>query len=107
MLVGRLWAAIRHGDPDVAAERLSTDEARVDGNGDEGPYLLRLKPAFVNELAALPDERIDDVAAVWRGAEEWVGRPDEQLVAEIVGELRRVARRAVAGDVHAYCWICL
>ncbi|MGR6317366.1 hypothetical protein Q2K19_06130 [Micromonospora soli] len=107
VLVGRLWAAIRHGGLDLAAEDLSTGEARVDGNDDEGPYLLRLKPAFVSELAALPDERIDDVAAVWRAAEEWMGEPDEKLVAGIVGELRRVARRAVADGVHAYCWICL
>lgn len=106
-LVGRLWAAIRHGDLDLAAQDFSTDEARVDDNDDEGPYLLRLKPAFVGEVAALPNERIDDVAAVWRTAEEWMGGPDEKLVAEIVGELRRVARRAVARDVDAYCWICL
>ncbi|MFG2053473.1 hypothetical protein ACGFI9_05500 [Micromonospora sp. NPDC048930] len=107
VLVGRLWAAIRHGDLDLAVEDLSTDEARVDGNDDEGPYLLRLKPAFVSELAALQDERMDDVAAAWRTAEEWMGEPDAKLVAEIVGELRRVARRAVADGVHAYCWICL
>ena len=47
---------------------------RVDGNDDEGPYLIRLKLEFV---------------------------------ARLVGELRRVARQAVADGVDAYCWICV
>ncbi|MFE9688706.1 hypothetical protein [Micromonospora sp. NPDC005806] len=107
VLGGALWEAVRHGGPDESAGDLSADAERVDGNDDEGPFLLRLESAFVAELAVLPDDRVEPVAARWATAEEWVGDIDPEILAEIVVELRRVARQALADGVDAYCWLCL
>ncbi|MEV0156659.1 hypothetical protein AB0H57_23435 [Micromonospora sp. NPDC050686] len=107
VLGGQLWAAVRHGALDASDDDLSAGGERVDGNDDEGPYLIRLVDDFVAELAALPDDRVDEVATVWAGAGEWMGEPEPGFLVELVHELRRVARRAETDGVGAYCWMCL
>lgn len=107
VLVGALWEVLRHGHLGSPRRDLQAGGERVDGNDDEGPYMIRLEPEFVAELAALPDDRIAAVAAGWVTAEEWMGEPELEVVAQLVGELRRVARQAVADGVDAYCWICV
>ncbi|MCW3839787.1 hypothetical protein ONA70_06715 [Micromonospora yasonensis] len=107
VLGGALWEAVRHGALDASTETRYADDERVDDNDDEGPYLLRLKPDFVADLAALPDDRIGQVAVVWATAEEWWGGADVEFLTELVEELRRVARAALADGMDAYCWICL
>ncbi|RZU73404.1 hypothetical protein EV384_1807 [Micromonospora kangleipakensis] len=91
VLVGALWEVMRHGHLGSPRTGLHAGGERVDGNDDEGPYLIRLVSEFVTELAALPDDRIDAVAAGWATAEEWMGEPELEIVAQLVGELRRVA----------------
>ncbi|MGW5667784.1 hypothetical protein [Micromonospora sp. NPDC003776] len=86
----RCWPASRHGDLNLAAPDFSTDEARVDGD-DEG--LPAPAQAGVRRRACRASgTSADDVAAVWRTAEERRGGLAEELVAETVGELRRMAR---------------
>ncbi|MGC1213956.1 MAG: hypothetical protein WA890_22175 [Micromonospora sp.] len=55
----------------------------------------------------LPDHRIAAVAAGWVTAEEWMGEPELEFLAHLIGELRRVARQAGADGDDAYCWICV
>ncbi|MGY0005096.1 hypothetical protein [Micromonospora sp. I033] len=107
VLGGALWEVIRAGRLGSPRAGLHAGGERVDGHDDEGPYLIRLVPDFVAELAALPDERLRPVAAEWRTAEEWLGSPDTELLTELVTGLRRVARAAGAEELDGYCWMCL
>ncbi len=107
VLGGALWEAIRAGRLGSPRAGLHAGGERIDGHDDEGPYLIRLAPDFVAELAALPDERLRPVAAQWRTAEEWLGEPEVDPLVELVAELRRVARAAGADGLDAYCWMCL
>ncbi|MET8834363.1 hypothetical protein ABZV78_10645 [Micromonospora sp. NPDC004540] len=107
VLGGALWEVVRHGRLGSPRNALYASAERVDTNDEFGPYLVRLKPDFVRELAALPDERLLPVATEWRTAEEWMGEPEVELIAELVVELRRVARAASGDGLDAYCWMCL
>ncbi|MEU9824271.1 hypothetical protein [Micromonospora chersina] len=57
--------------------------------------------------AAGPGDELEPVAAVWATGEEWWGGADVEFLAELVDELRGMARRALADGLDAYCWICL
>lgn len=108
VLLGRLWAAMRHRDLAAWTDELSTEVGRVDDNPDiEGPWLVKLRDDFVTELAALADEQVTMAAKVWAEAEEWVGPTSPAAAEEIVRQLRDVARHAASPDQAMYCWICL
>ncbi|MFG1655245.1 hypothetical protein ACGFIY_01790 [Micromonospora chersina] len=54
-----------------------------------------------------PGDEFEPLAAVWATAEEWWGGADVEFLAELVNELRGMARRALADGRDKYCWICL
>jgi len=106
-----LWAIIE-GVPSPSGavpfdlERFHAVESVLWISDDEEAGLVRVSDGFARALAALPDERVATVAAVWANAEEWIGpwQPGE-LDPTVVG-LRDLAR-LVSDDQHMYVWVCM
>jgi len=61
---------------------------------DEGPFVMRVPPAFVAALAAIPAERIPEVASMWGQTEELADWQPAELTT-VIEQLREFARRAV------------
>ena len=71
---------------------------------ESGAAVVQVTDGFVRALAALPDERIAPVAAMWGPAEEWGGDIAPEELDEIVRDLRDLAREVRDPDQHLYVW---
>lgn len=86
-----LWATIADLPPEPGRTLMA--DLLLQGS-DEGPFVMRVRPAFVSAVAAVPAERVPEVAAAWGRAEGLADWPPVELAA-VVGQLREFAQRAV------------
>jgi hypothetical protein len=62
---------------------------------EEGPFVMRVPLAFVASLAAIPDERVSELAVAWGRTEELADWQPTEL-ATVIRQLREFAQKAVA-----------
>jgi hypothetical protein len=100
VILGQLESAITG----LPYEQLSRNLVGVHFESSEGESGVHdVRPALVEALAGLSEERIVSVAARWSEAEEWYGAsgPDlEPLVRGLAG----LARKAVEADKGLWVW---
>lgn len=86
--LAELWAALQgvpyRDEMEAAFELLNDDDA--------GVFLFRLPEDFVERLAALPHERVGEIAQAWTAYEEVAAEAD--ALADIVAQLAGLARQA-------------
>ncbi|MCZ7435237.1 hypothetical protein O7598_02405 [Micromonospora sp. WMMC241] len=58
-------------------------------------------------LADASESRLREVAVPWSETEEFWGRGEPSLLAEVLIELAGLARRATARSERLYCWVCV
>jgi hypothetical protein len=112
VLGSTLWAIIENS-PVREGFRLPFDLDRFDASGpmiatteDETAGVWQIADGFVQALAALPDDRIPAVAALWATADEWIGPWEPGELDDTVLGLRDLARQ-VSTDHHLYVWWAL
>ncbi len=105
-----LWAIIA-SPPAVEGEPLPFDLDRFDAAGpliaiseEQTSGLVQVADGFVQAMAALPDDRIPEVAARWATAEDWGAPWGPGELDETVLQLRDLARQVRLPDQHMYVW---
>jgi hypothetical protein len=87
-----LWGLVAK-PPEASGETLMAD--LLFQGSDEGPFVIQMPAAFVSAVAALPAERVSEVAALWgRTTDPVRWRPED--LAGVLGDLWDFAARAVA-----------
>ena len=79
--------------------------ASVSVDRSEGPWLVVVADEITAAIAAIGDDRLDEVAHAWASTDEWRYATAEEL-APLVRELRDVAREA-SPERRLYLWMCL
>ena len=75
---------------------------------DGGERLVcTLTDCLTRALARASDEELQRVAQPWAQTEEFWGDADPGDLAEFLGELSGLARRAQANGQRLYCWVCV
>ncbi|WP_428962008.1 hypothetical protein [Micromonospora fluostatini] len=69
--------------------------------------VLTLADETQRALAELTPQRAAEVADPWSRTEEFGGYADPEALAEVVGELARLARHADEQQHRLYCWVCV
>ncbi|MEV0160299.1 hypothetical protein [Nonomuraea fuscirosea] len=73
-----------------------------------GPGIEELPADVRDTLAGVPDERLVELGEWWaEGDEESMFGAEPAQLAELIGELRGLARRARDEGQLLYCWSCL
>jgi hypothetical protein len=107
--LGTLESILVGTDADVAID--ATSDARVDDNGEEGPWVVRLRQELVRGLDALKDPDLKAAALCWNRTEEWQadGATDDSVgdLVKQLGAMRQLARQAVAAGLDMYVWVSL
>jgi hypothetical protein len=98
LLTGRPYDSIVD-DPRSAALLASAD--------DDACLVLTLTDELQAALAGADPQRLLEVAGPWSRTEEFWGRGEPELLADFLGELAALARRAAARGHRLYCWTCL
>ena len=86
-----LWAALGNSASETEGTLMADLLFQA---SDEGPFVMRVPPAFVAALAAIPAERIPEVASMWGQTEELADWQPAELTT-VIEQLREFARRAV------------
>ena len=71
----------------------------------EGPWLQVIADEITVAIAAVGDDRLDEVAQTWASTDEWQDATVEDIT-RLVRELRDVARQA-SPERRLYLWTCL
>jgi hypothetical protein len=87
-----LWATVADLPPEPGRTLMA--DLLFQGS-DEGPFVMRVPPAFVAAVAAIPAERVPEVAAEW-GRSELLAHWQPAELAAVVSQLREFSRRAAA-----------
>ncbi len=95
--------------PDTAPS--SAEEAAAlsaDSPWATGPWLEEIDIETRDTLAALDDDRLQEIATEWAQIEEFAyySNPGDGL-RELISELTGLARRARDAGDRLYCWTCL
>ena len=72
---------------------------------NQGVVVLTLSDEFTASLAEASSERLAEAAESWSHFEDFQGTNTSGL-AEVLGDLARLARRATARNAHLYCYLC-
>lgn len=76
--------------------------------GDDGPWIDLVPESLVNDLARLPADRIEAVAAEWASTEEArLDRWQTEDAATFLKELSAFAASATAQNQGLLLWVCL
>jgi hypothetical protein len=98
-LLSVLWSIMRDIEWDVAMlEKFPWLLPKFGGKSQ----IYRIPAEMVAELAVLSPDRIGAVASAWAATEELNCRPED--IIPVVGDLVRLARRAVETDLGVYLW---
>lgn len=96
-------------DYEIAIDRL---EKNAKGNfGNEGPWVHELSENLVSALGKLDPKRTREIAAAWIATEEWeadgADAGETDTFVEMLASFSSLARKAAAGRLGMYVWICL
>ena len=83
----QLWSAVA----DLPPKSGTLMDDLVFQGGEEGPFVMRVPPAFVAALARVPEDHVPAIAAAWGRSEELADWQPEDL-SGVVGELRAFCR---------------
>jgi hypothetical protein len=84
-------SAIIHGKEPSQAESVS--EGLLYQGSDEGPFVVRVAPAFVDSLANIQDSDWSGLALLWAATEELAGAPPSDL-SQTIAQLSAFARQS-------------
>jgi hypothetical protein len=76
-------------------------------SANEHGFVVSLTDRLLAALAALPADRIPEVAGEWSHAEEFAGEVSPGDLAEFLTALRLLVQRADARAERVYCWVSL
>jgi len=81
------------------------DVEMVAGGNDDERWVFRIAPLHVDALMQLPED-VRPIAERWAKSEELDGADPKDL-AEVLRDLRALAREARASSQQLYCWVSL
>lgn len=75
---------------------------------DGGERLVcTITDSLLAALAQSNGDALRRVAEPWSQTEEFWGAADPEVLADVLGDLAGLARRARADDRRLYCWVCV
>jgi hypothetical protein len=78
------------------------------GTRDGGERVVcTITDSLMAALAQASSEALQRIAEPWSQTEEFWGTADPEGLAEILGDLAGLARRAQANGRRLYCWVCV
>lgn len=98
--LGTLWALLHGEDWNVKKHNF----LHIGHDEEVGSCLDQFPPELTRSLSALEPKQVSDVSAAWAATEELQWPASD--AAEVINELVRLARLAVASGNSLYVWNC-